>query len=78
MEVLNNGGWEQAQGRMGTWRLTDDEEEEQGDRDAENVTKDSRACSTFAFWKTKVLDVVLLVQDTIGNASASIIQYHML
>ena len=55
---------------MGTWRLTDDEEEEQGDRDAENVTRDSRACSTFAFWKIKVLDVVLLVQDTIGNASA--------
>ena len=46
---------------MGTWRLTDDEEEEQGDRDAENVTRDSRACSTFAFWKIKVLDVVLLV-----------------
>ena len=34
---------------MGTWRLTDDEEEEQGDRDAENVTRDSRASSTFAF-----------------------------
>ena len=46
---------------MGTWRLTDDEEEEQGDRDAENVTRDSRACSTFAFWKIKVLAVVLLV-----------------
>ena len=61
MEVLNKGGWEQAQGRMGRWRLTDDDEEEQGSRDAENVTRDSRASSTFAFWKIKVLEVVLLV-----------------